>query len=114
VAGVRDRVAVVRGGAAGLGREIAQLLAREGAAIVLGDLEPQGLEATAASITAAGGKTVAVAGDLTEEAPAQRLIDTCVQQFGRLEILVNVVGGSSNAKMWALQVEDWGFVIRRS
>src|SRR5262245_17431349 len=112
MAGVRDRVAVVTGAAAGLGREIAHLLAREGAAVVLGDVEPQGLEATAASITAAGGKAAAVAGDLTEEAPAQRLIDTCVQQFGRLEILVNVVGGSRNAKIWEMPVADWDFVLR--
>jgi NAD(P)-dependent dehydrogenase (short-subunit alcohol dehydrogenase family) len=44
--GVRDRVAVVTGAASGLGREIAQLLAREGAAVALGDVEPSGLERT--------------------------------------------------------------------
>ena len=97
--GVRDRIAVVTGAASGLGREIAQLLAREGASVVIGDLEPVGLERTAASITAAGGAALAVAGDLTEEAPAQRLIDAGIERFGRLEILINVVGGSRNAKI---------------
>ena len=98
--GVRGRIAVVTGAASGLGREIAQLVAREGASVVIGDVEPVGLERTAASITAAGGTALAVAGDLTEEAPAQRLIDACVERFGRLEILINVVGGSRNAKIW--------------
>jgi 3-oxoacyl-[acyl-carrier protein] reductase len=110
--GVRDRVAVVTGAAAGLGREIAQLLAREGARVVLGDLEAGGLERTASTIVEAGGTALAVAGDLTEEAPARRLIDACLERFGRLEILVNVVGGSRNAKIWEMKAEDWDFVLR--
>jgi 3-oxoacyl-[acyl-carrier protein] reductase len=112
MAGVRDRVAVVTGAASGLGREIAQLLAREGASVVLGDIEALGLARTAAAITEKGGAALAVAGDLTEEAPAQRLIDACVERFGRVEILVNVVGGSRNAKIWEMRVEDWDFVLR--
>lgn len=112
VAGVRDRSAVVTGAASGLGREIAQLLAREGASVVLGDIEPVGLERTAATIAAAGGTALTVAGDLTEEAPAQRLIDACVDRFGRVDILVNVVGGSRHAKVWEMRAEDWDFVLR--
>ena len=112
MAGVRDRVAVVTGAGNGLGREIAQLLAREGARVVLGDLDKPGLERTAATITAAGGDALALAGDLTEEAPAQQLIDAAVARHGRLEILVNVVGGSRNAKIWEMRAEDWDFVLR--
>jgi NAD(P)-dependent dehydrogenase (short-subunit alcohol dehydrogenase family) len=112
MAGVRDRVAVVTGAGNGLGREIAQLLAREGAHVVLGDLDVAGLEKTAATITAAGGTAVALAGDLTEEAPAQQLIDTAVKRHGRIEILVNVVGGSRNAKIWDMRADDWDFVLR--
>ena len=112
MAGVRDRVAVVTGAGNGLGREIAQLLAREGARVVLGDLDKPELERTAATITAAGGDALALAGDLTEEAPAQQLIDAAVARHGRLEILVNVVGGSRNAKIWEMRAEDWDFVLR--
>jgi 3-oxoacyl-[acyl-carrier protein] reductase len=110
--GVRDRVAIVTGAANGLGREVAQLLAREGARVVLGDLEPSGLERTLAAITAAGGTALAVAGDLTEEESARRLIDAAVDRFGRVDILVNNVGGSRNAKIWEMRAEDWDFVLR--
>lgn len=101
--GVKDRVAVVTGAANGLGREIAILLAREGARVALGDLESDGLERTAETITKAGGTTAIVVGDLTEERPAAALITTAVERFGRIDILINVVGGSrNNAKIWEL------------
>src|SRR4029077_18894870 len=61
---------------------------------------------------ASGARVVSVAGDLTEEEPARRLIDTAVERFGRIDILVNNVGGSRNAKIWEMTVEDWDFVLR--
>jgi 3-oxoacyl-[acyl-carrier protein] reductase len=112
MAGVRDRVAVVTGAANGLGREIALLLAREGARVALGDLDGAGLDRTAAAIAAAGGSAITVTGDLTEEEPAQRLIGAAVAELGRLDILVNDVGGSRNARIWEMKVEDWDFVLR--
>src|SRR5215831_7639580 len=110
--GVRDRVAVVTGAANGLGREIAMLLARQGARVTLGDVDASGLDKTAAMIADAGGAALAVAGDLTEEVTAQRLIAACVERFGRIDILVNDVGGSRSAKIWEMTVEDWDFVLR--
>src|SRR5262249_19244759 len=112
MAGVQNRVAVVTGAGNGLGREIAQLLAGEGAPVVLGDIDAAGVKQTADTIIAAGGDALALAGDLTEEAPAQQLIDAAVARHGRLEILVNVVGGSRNAKIWEMRAEDWDFVLR--
>jgi 3-oxoacyl-[acyl-carrier protein] reductase len=119
MAGVEDRVAVVTGAANGLGREIARVLAREGARVALGDLDAAGVERTAAEINAraAGtgvpdGAAFAVAGDLTEEGPAARLIEAAVARWGRLDILVNNVGGARNAKIWEMRAEDWDFVLR--
>jgi 3-oxoacyl-[acyl-carrier protein] reductase len=112
MAGVRDRVAIVTGAANGLGRAIAELLAREGARVAAGDIDAAGAERTAAGIRAAGGQAIAVAGDLTEEDPAARLIAAAVDQLGGLDILVNNVGGSRNAKIWAMSVDDWDFVLR--
>ncbi len=109
---VENRVAVVTGAANGLGQAIARRLAEEGARMVLGDIEPDGLERTAARITDAGGTVVTVVGDLTEEDAAARLIQTAVDHYGQLDILVNNVGGSRTAKIWEMRVEDWDFVLR--
>jgi NAD(P)-dependent dehydrogenase (short-subunit alcohol dehydrogenase family) len=111
MAGVKERVAVVTGGANGLGREIALVLARAGAKVAVGDLEA-GVEDTASAITHAGGEALAVVGDLTEEGPAARLIEAAVARWGRLDILVNNVGGSKNSKIWEMPVADWDFVLR--
>jgi NAD(P)-dependent dehydrogenase (short-subunit alcohol dehydrogenase family) len=110
--GVTDRVAVVTGAANGLGREIALLFAQQGARVALGDVDGAGLERTAATITGAGGAAITVAGDLTEEAVAARLIASAVERFGRLDVLVNNVGGSRNAKIWEMKADDWDFVLR--
>src|SRR2546425_3688652 len=110
--GVKDRVAVVTGAANGLGREIALLLAREGARVALGATDAAELERPAAAITKAGGTAVTLAGDLTEESGAARLIEVAAERLGGLDILVNNVGGSRNRKVWEMKVEDWDFVLR--
>jgi 3-oxoacyl-[acyl-carrier protein] reductase len=109
---VQDQVAVVTGGAHGLGQAIAYRLVEEGARLVLGDLDAGGLERTAAHITSAGGAVLSVVGDLTEEGSAARLIQSAVEHYGRLDILVNVVGGSRTGEIWEMAVEDWDIVLR--
>lgn len=109
---VQDRVAIVTGAANGLGKAIATRLAEEGARLVLGDMEADGLESTAASLGAMGAEVAAVVGDLTEEKTAQQLIQTAIDRFGRIDILVNNVGGSRNAKIWEMTAENWDFVLR--
>jgi 3-oxoacyl-[acyl-carrier protein] reductase len=109
---VQDQVAVVTGAANGLGRAIALRLAEEGARLALGDIETAALERTVADITAQGGRAFGVVGDVTDEGPAAALIDGAVARYGRLDILVNNVGGSRSAKIWEMTAEQWDFVIR--
>jgi len=109
---VDERVAVVTGAANGLGRAIALRLAAEGASVVLGDVDGPGLERVAAAITGAGGRAAPIVGDVTEEEPAARLIGAAIERWGRVDILVNNVGGSRNARIWEMRVEDWDFVLR--
>jgi 3-oxoacyl-[acyl-carrier protein] reductase len=108
---VQDRVAVVTGAGNGLGRAIAQRLAEEGALVVGGDVDTRGLDRMVDAITAAGGTAIGVVGDLTDAVGAKRLIDTAVQRFGRLEILVNNVGGGRPGRIWELPEETWDGVL---
>jgi len=109
---IQDQVAVITGAANGLGEAIALRLAEEGARGVLGDIDAEGLEGTAGTITGAGGEAVTLAGDITEETTAARFIETAIERFGQIDILVNNVGGSRNRKIWEMSVEDWDFTLR--
>jgi 3-oxoacyl-[acyl-carrier protein] reductase len=105
-------VAIVTGAANGIGRAIAERLAGEGAVVIGGDLEAQALDGVVRGITAAGGRALGVVGDLTEPDVATRLVETAVREFGRIDILVNNVGGSKNAPIWEMPEATWDFVLR--
>jgi NAD(P)-dependent dehydrogenase (short-subunit alcohol dehydrogenase family) len=106
------KVAIVTGAANGIGRAIAERFAAEGAVVVLGDIEGEALARVTAGIAGKGGTAEAVTGDLTEEAGATRLIDAANAKCGRIDILVNNLGGSRNAKIWEMSVADFDFVLR--
>jgi len=87
------KVAVVTGGSKGIGAAIAKSLAAEGASVVVNySSSKAGAEAVVAAITAAGGRAVAVGGDITKIAEAKGIIDAAIENYGRLDILVNNSG----------------------
>ena len=83
------KVAIVTGGARGIGRGIARRLADAGAAVLVTDVREQLLAETISLITAAGGRAKAVAADAGSVQDARRVVTEAVRQFGRLDILVN-------------------------
>jgi NAD(P)-dependent dehydrogenase (short-subunit alcohol dehydrogenase family) len=109
---LQDKVAVVTGGAMGLGQAVAERFAAEGAKLALGDINADALEATAAKIAASGAEVTTLVCDVTEEANAIQLIGDAITHYGHIDILVNVVGGSRNTKIWEMSVEDWDHVMR--
>lgn len=105
------KVALVSGGARGMGATEARLFAREGAKVVIGDvLEDEGRQ-TAADINAAGGEALFVRLDVTSETNWQQVVKTAVDQFGKLDILVNNAGISVKGKVEDTTVEDWNRVM---
>lgn len=103
---LRDKIAIVTGGAAGIGRATAELFAEEGSSVVVADLDQSsGLEAVT-SIESTGGRAVFVQTDISRESDAKRVVEEAIRVYGRLDILVN------NAAAFVLKgieatVDDW-------
>lgn len=108
---VEGKVALISGGARGIGSATAKLLAKEGGAVVIGDLlEEEGLS-VAASIITSGGQALFINLDVTVEESWNQAVAAAVSNFGRLDILVNNAGVSHRAGVEETTSEAWDNVI---
>ena len=107
---VTDKVAVVTGAAQGIGRGCAELLAREGARVVIGDVRDEAGSAVADAIRVAGGDALFRRTDVVQEDQCSALIETAVHTYGRLDILVNNVGWFPRATLDETTTELWDHV----
>ncbi len=109
---LKGRVALVTGGAQGLGRAIALGLARHGAAVAVADWKPTGAEETAGAIRAMGGKAAAFRCDVSIEVEVRQMVAGTLKEFGQIDILVNNAGITKRIALFDWQGADWEEVIR--
>jgi NAD(P)-dependent dehydrogenase (short-subunit alcohol dehydrogenase family) len=108
---LKDKVAIVTGGAHGMGEAESRLFAAEGAKVVVADILGNDAEAVAGDIRAAGGEAVAAKIDVTSEAEWTGLIAQAVATYGRLDILVNNAGISGSSVGSPDGIEGWHRII---
>lgn len=109
--GLKDRVAIVTGSARGIGAETARLLAGEGMAIVVTDIDGAGADATANAITAAGGKAIGMACDIRKESDVQAMVEAGRAAFGGIDVLVNNAGLVKDRSLVKMDEADWNLVL---
>jgi gluconate 5-dehydrogenase len=94
------RVAVVSGGTGGIGRRVSIALAGVGAKVAVLGRSAKGSTELASEIEAAGSEALLISADVTRKADADRAIDRVVERFGRLDVIVNAVGGGAGTALY--------------
>jgi 3-oxoacyl-[acyl-carrier protein] reductase len=106
VLSLEGRVAVVTGAGRGIGSATARQLARAGAQVALLDLDPAGVNRTAEAIGLEGGEALAFTNDITDSFAVERTLDRVIDEWGRIDVLVNNAGVLSEAPLEDLTDED--------
>jgi NAD(P)-dependent dehydrogenase (short-subunit alcohol dehydrogenase family) len=108
---LQDKVAIVTGAGSGIGRAIALRFAAEGATVVVPDIKLSAAEETVARIAEADGRALSLQVDVRRSADVKRMVATTVEQFGRVDVLVNNAGIRLVAPVTEVSDEDWQRVI---
>lgn len=112
---LKDKVAVVTGSGQGIGKAIAIALAGEGAKVVVNNRSPESkggtAEETVKAIIEAGGKAIAVYGDVAQMDVCEKLIKTAIDSWGTIDILINNAGINRDRMVWNMSEEEWDAVV---
>jgi len=104
---LEGKVAFITGSASGIGKEIAVEFAREGANIVIADINQQGAEATAAEIEKSGNRAIGIAVDVTDEAQVEAAVQSAIKAFGNIDILISNAGIQIVHPIEEFSFADW-------
>jgi 3-oxoacyl-[acyl-carrier protein] reductase len=105
------KVAIVTGSGRGIGQQVARRLARDGASVVINDLDDEPAAETIRLIQAMGGKAVACNGDVTAKDFGERIVDTAVKQLGGLHVIVNNAGYTWDNVIQKMTDEQWYAIL---
>lgn len=109
---LNGRVALITGGAGGIGRAVARSFAQSGASIALADIKSDASKEAAGELDELGYRAVGLSGDVSNSADAEALVAATLDEFDRIDILVNIAGFMGRtAPLWELTDADWQDVI---
>ncbi|MEI6208667.1 MAG: 3-oxoacyl-[acyl-carrier-protein] reductase [Desulfuromonadales bacterium] len=106
-----EKIAVITGASRGIGKSIALALAAQGAIIVAVDVDQVATSAIVEELQTAGGKALAVVGNVTVPEDVERMIDAATEAFGRVDILVNNAGITRDGLLMRMKDDDWDAVL---
>ncbi|MBV9248581.1 MAG: SDR family oxidoreductase [Acetobacteraceae bacterium] len=108
---IKGKVVVITGASSGLGEATARLLSTEGASVVLGARRSDRIQSLAKELTGGGGKALATVTDVTRRELVQQLVDSAVQAYGRIDVMINNAGLMPQALLERLQIDEWDRMI---
>jgi NAD(P)-dependent dehydrogenase (short-subunit alcohol dehydrogenase family) len=111
LASLTDRVAIVTGGGDGIGRATSLLFSREGARIVVADISMQAAQQVAEEIAREKRDAVALTTDVTQKDSVQKMVEESLRRWGRIDILINIVGGSFPKPDLEMEEPEWDRVV---
>jgi 3-oxoacyl-[acyl-carrier protein] reductase len=108
---LEHKTAIITGGGGGIGGAIADCLAREGANVVIADIDRATANARAAQISALGAAALPMVVDVTNKKSVQQMVRSTLERWGRIDILVNVAGGAQIKAVIDMEESDWDHII---
>ena len=110
--GISGKIAIITGSASYMGRATAVRLAKEGAGVIIADINDSGGNETAKLIIDKGGKAIFVHTDVTAEKDIEDAVNVAVKEFGKLDFMINNAGGFTTGPIWDLdEKKDWDFTM---
>lgn len=108
---IKEKVVVITGASSGLGEATARLLSAKGASVVLGARREQRLQSLADEVTTKGGNATAIVTDVTKREQVRKLVDTGVQTYGRIDVIINNAGWMPQSLLEQLKIDEWDRMI---
>ena len=108
---IEGKVVVITGASSGLGQATARNLSAQGASVVLGARRVDRIQSLVAELTRHGGKAIAAATDVTRRDQVERLVDSAVKTYGRIDVMINNAGLMPHSLLERLKVDEWDRMI---
>ncbi len=106
-----DKVAIITGGGQGIGEATGKKFAREGAKVVIADINEESIKSTVDEILETGGEAIGVVADVTSQDSVNAMINTTIEKYGRLDIIVNNAGITMDSTLLKMKEDQWDAVI---